>query len=115
MMDSLSIGEVKSRFSELVSRVSSGERFIIRRREKPLAVLIGTTELERLERTAQLGQKLAFALGQDADLLEQIEAGEVHRTMAAFGLWQDELDLVSLADEIEANRHSQPSRPIKVP
>jgi prevent-host-death family protein len=113
-MDSLSIGEVKSRFSELVLRVSSGERFIIRRREKPLAVLIGTSELERLERTAHLGYKLAFALGQDADLLEQIEAGEVHPIMAAFGLWQHEPDLASLADEIKANRHNQPSRPIKI-
>jgi hypothetical protein len=58
---------------------------------------------------------MSDALGQDVNLLEQIEAGEVHPIMAAFGLWQDELDLVSLADEIEANRHSQPSRPIKIP
>ena len=55
------------------------------------------------------------SLSRDAKLLEQIEAGEIHPIMAAFGLWQDETDLASLADEIEANRHNQPSRPIKMP
>jgi len=105
-MNSLNITEVKSRLSELVSRVSAGERFIIRRREKPLAVLISPVDLERLERTAALGRHLAMALGQKPDLLEQIEQGELHPTMAAFGLWQAEDDLATLSGEIEANRQN---------
>jgi len=110
-MDSLSIAEAKSRFSELISRVADGERFLIRRREHPLAVLIGAAELDRLERTAHLAHRLALALGQQPELLAQIEAGEVHPAMAAFGLWQDEANLAELIDEIETNRHTQPTRP----
>jgi prevent-host-death family protein len=109
-MDSLSIAEVKRRFSELVSRTSAGERFLIRRREKPMAVLISATDLERLERTAQMGHHLALALGQDPDLLAQIERGELHPAMAAFGLWQGDPNLADLSDEITTNRHQQPER-----
>lgn len=111
MENSLSIAEVKSRFSELVSRVSSGERITIRRREKPLAVLISAVDLEQLERRAQLGYRLALALGQDPQILEQIERGELHPVMAAYGLWKDEAELATLADEIAINRQTQSSRP----
>lgn len=110
-MNSLCIAEVKRRFSELVSRTSAGERFLIHRRQKPLAVLIGAAELERLERLAQLGQRLALALGQNPELLFQIERGELHPAMAAFGLWQDEADLATLAGEIITNRLAQLDRP----
>jgi hypothetical protein len=51
--------------------------------------------------------RLALALGQSAELLEQIEAGEAHPIMAAFGLWANEEDLADLADEIYANRERQ--------
>jgi len=110
-MDSLSIAEVKKRFSELVSRASAGERFLICRRDQPLAVLISAAELSRLERSAHLAHRLALALGQDSVLLAQIEAGEVHPAMAAFGLWRDEADLETLIDDIETNRRRQPPRP----
>jgi prevent-host-death family protein len=109
-MHTINVGEAKSRFSELISRASAGERFLIRRRERPVAVLISASELERLERTSQVAQRLALALGQDEQLLKQLEAGEVHPAMAAFGLWQDEPDLASLADQIYENRQRQPSR-----
>lgn len=111
MDNTLSIAEVKSRFSELVSRVSGGERITIRRRERPLAVLISAADLERLERRAQLGHRLALALGQDPQILEQIERGELHPVMAAYGLWKDEEDLAALADEIALNRQTQSARP----
>ena len=110
-MDSFSIAEVKRRFSELVSRTSAGERFLIRRREKPLAVLISAIDLERLERAAQMGHHLALALGQDPDLLLKIEQGEVHPAMAAYGLWPDDPALADLNDEIIVNRQRQPERP----
>jgi antitoxin (DNA-binding transcriptional repressor) of toxin-antitoxin stability system len=35
-MEGINVAEAKSRFSELVSRAASGERFLIRRRERPL-------------------------------------------------------------------------------
>ena len=110
-MPTISIAEAQSRFSELVSRASAGERFVIQRREHPLAVLLSTAELAHLERNAQLAHRLASALGQDADLLTQIEAGEVHAAMLAFGLWQDEPDLEELETDIYTNRQQQPERP----
>jgi prevent-host-death family protein len=110
-MEGIRIAEAKSRFSELVSRAASGELFLICRRERPLAVLIGAAELENLERGSQAAHRLALALGQSAELMGQIEAGGVHPAMAAFGLWRDEADLEALADEVYANRGRQTSRP----
>lgn len=109
-MENVSVGEAKSRFSELISRATGGERFLIRRRNRPMAVLIGATELERLERMSQASEQLALALGQDLELLRQVEAQEVHPIMAAFGLWRDQEDLATLTDEIYANRRCQGSR-----
>jgi hypothetical protein len=80
-----------------------------------LAVLLSPAEWERLARTAELGRHLAQALGQRADILDEIAAGETHPVMAAFGLWQDEEDLSELASEIERNRQSQPPRPALTP
>ncbi len=51
-METINVADAKSRFSELISRAASGERFIIQRRERPVAALIGAAELERLERTS---------------------------------------------------------------
>jgi antitoxin (DNA-binding transcriptional repressor) of toxin-antitoxin stability system len=79
-VEGISVGETKRRFSELISRATAGERFLIRRRDRSVAILIGSTELERMAR------RLALVLGQDAALLEQIEAGKAHPAMAAYGL-----------------------------
>jgi prevent-host-death family protein len=110
-MQDMSVGEAKSRFSERISRATAGERFLIRRRSRPVAVLIGSGELDRLERMSQVAHRLALLLGQDAELLRQVETQEVHPAMAAFGLWRDEPEWAALADEIEANRQEQVSRP----
>lgn len=109
-MESISIGKAKSQFSELISRAASGERLLIQRRERPVAVLISPAELERLERASQLANQLALALGQRREILQQVEQGELHPAMLAFGLWQDEADLESLEDEIYRNRQDQGSR-----
>lgn len=111
-MEAISVVDAKSRLSELLSRASAGERFQIQRRERPVAVLIGADELERLERTSRVTHRLAAALGQDEDLLQAIERGEVHPAMAAFGLWRDDADLSDLAQRIAENRAAQPSRPV---
>ncbi len=98
-MQSVRGGEAKSRFSELISRAAAGERFLIERRERPVAVLISVSELERLEQASHIALRMALALGQDADLLSQVEAEEIHPAMAAFGLWRGAEDLATLADE----------------
>lgn len=109
-METMSVGEAKSRFSELISRATAGERFLIHRRNRPVAVLIGSTELERLERLSDTAHRLAMVLGQDADLLGQVQAREIHPAMAAFGLWRGVQELATLADEIAANREGPSSR-----
>jgi prevent-host-death family protein len=109
-METINVAEAKSRFSELISRAVSGERFIIQRRDRPVAVLIGTAELERLERTSRAARQLALALGQSEAILEKVERRELHPAMAAFGLWRDEPDLATVADEIITERLEQSSR-----
>ena len=110
-MEKINVAEAKSRFSELISRAATGERFIIQRRERPVAALIGTTELERLERTSRAARRLALALGQGETILDKIERRELHPAMAAYSLWWDEADLSELADEIAAERLKPPIRP----
>ncbi len=110
-METINVADAKSRLSELLSRVVAGERFLIHRREQPVAVLIGTDELERLERTSRATRQLAAILGQDEALLAAIDRGEVHPAMAVFGLWRDDPDIATLAERISANRAGQPSRP----
>jgi prevent-host-death family protein len=110
-METINVAEAKSRFSELISRAASGERFIIQRRERPVAALIGTAELERLERTSRAARRLALALGQEESILEKVERRELHPAMAAFGLWRDEPDLVALAEKIAEERLKTPTRP----
>ena len=105
-MEKISVGEAKSRFSELISRASAGERFVIERREHPVAVLLSLEELERLERTVGTARRLALALGQEPALLAEIEAGRVHPAMAAFGLW-DSGEMDEIAAELEAHRAQQ--------
>ena len=109
-MEAVSMGEARSRFSELVSRAMAGERFMIRRRNRPAAALIGSAELERLERLSEMAHRLALVLGQDPELLKQVESEQAHPAMAAFGLWRDQEELEALAEEIAANRRCQGSR-----
>ena len=113
-MDAVNVSEAKSRFSELVSRAAAGERIVIQRRERPVAILLSPHEVERLDRSGQLARRLAEALGQDAALLRRIEAGDLHPAMAAFGLWRDETELADLAEEIRLNRKGQPRREVQL-
>ncbi|HSF80231.1 MAG TPA: type II toxin-antitoxin system prevent-host-death family antitoxin [Anaerolineales bacterium] len=110
-METIKVAEAKSRFSELISRAATGERFIIQRRERPVAALIGAAELERLERTARAARRLALALGQEPAILEKVERRELHPAMAAYGLWRGESDLEDLAAEILTERLAATSRP----
>ena len=110
-METISIGEAKSRFSELVSRASAGERFVIQRREHSLAVLLSSAELARLERTARMTLQLARALGQSDELLREIEEGKAHPLLAAYGLWADEEQTADLAEQVKRQRRRGSKRP----
>ena len=110
-MKTLNVVETKSKFSDYLSRAASGERFIIQRRGRKLAALIGVEDLAQLERSRAMMRRLALSLGQTPELLDRIERGEAHPAMAAFGLWADEEDLDGLDKRIRANRDRQPSRP----
>lgn len=89
-MQTINVVEAKSRFSELLSRVASGERFLIQRRDRAVAVLMSHEESSRLEQAAQTARRLALILGQHEALLVEIEDQKAHPAMAAFGLWRDE-------------------------
>ncbi len=89
-MNVISAGKARKRLSELISRAAAGERFLIRRRERPMAVLIGVTELDRLERRYKAASRLALSLGQSAEILKEVEDENIHPAMVALGLWRDE-------------------------
>jgi prevent-host-death family protein len=110
-MENINMSEAKSRFSEFISRAASGEHFVILRRERPLAAIIGVGELVRLERSAEIARHLAQTLGQSKKLLESIRAGKVHPAMAAYGLWEDENDLADMDETVKKNRQHPSSRP----
>ncbi len=110
-MENISVSEAKSRFSEFLSRASSGERFVILRRERPLAAIISAGELRRLERSAEIARRLAQTLGQSKQLLESIAIGEAHPAMAAYGLWKDEDDLADLEEMVKKDRQHSTFRP----
>jgi prevent-host-death family protein len=104
-METIQISEAKSHLSEYLSRAAGGERFLIMRRERPVAALIGAEELDLLERVGEIARRLALALGQSAELLENIAGGKTHPAMAAFGLWKNEADLTDLDAVIRENRN----------
>ncbi len=114
-MENVNVVEAKSRFSELISRTASGERIVIQRRDKPVAVLISPDELEHLERSVQAARRLALALGQDAALVGEIERQSVHPAMAGFGLWVDEPELDHLVEDLYLARLSAPRRGVHEP
>ena len=80
-MEYINVAEAKSRFSELISRAVSGERFIIRRRDRPVVALIGAAELERLERSSHAARRLALALGKAKSCSE----GRARRAPSGYG------------------------------
>jgi len=54
--DTLSVAEAKAQFSAVVAAASvGGRRVTIRKHNRPVAVLIGIAELDRLERGAAAG------------------------------------------------------------
>ncbi len=100
----ISVGEAKGKFSELISRAAAGERFVIHRRNKPVAVLVSPGDLETLTRQTRTALSLARAAGQREAILAGITAGELHPAMAAFGLASDDAEWARLALELARPR-----------
>ena len=71
MADVLNVAEVKKRLSELMSRAAyKNERFLIERRGKPMAALVSTDDLARLETQTVASRGLLAAVGALADFDE---------------------------------------------
>lgn len=67
--------EAKAHFSDLMARVAhGGERFVVERRGKPVAALVGMEDLERLEADLSSRPRGALALvGAWGELVEDEE------------------------------------------
>jgi prevent-host-death family protein len=71
MSESFDVAEAKSRFSELLNRAAYGrERFVIRKRGKPVAAIVSTEDLTRLEQPQPEPSGLLGAAGCMADFPE---------------------------------------------
>jgi prevent-host-death family protein len=87
------VAEAKSRFSELLNRTAYGnERFLIRKRGRPVAAIVSTEDLERLE-----AEPRARGLA------------------AAAGLFADVPDWQQIMDEVVATRSERPDREVDAP
>lgn len=96
MTEKIKVTEAKAHLSALMSRVGYGkERFVIERRGRPLAALVGIEDLERLEK--ELSNTASRPLG----------------AIALVGAWgeAEERDLDAVLDEIYAERERDTGRP----
>ena len=90
------VTEAKAQLSALMARAGyGGERFLIERRGRPLAALVGVEDLERLEREGDAPSRPLGALG-------------------LVGAWGEveERDLESVVQEIYAERERDTGRPV---
>ncbi len=97
MAEKVKATEAKAHLSALMARVGyGGERFVIERRGRPLAALVGVEDLERLEK--ERGVTTSRPLG----------------AIALVGAWgeAEEQDLDAVLDEIYAERERDTGRPV---
>ena len=95
MAKKVRVTEAKAQLSALMARAGyGGERFLIERRGRPLAALVGVEDLERLE-------------GEDAPLRPL-------GALALVGAWGEveEPELDSVLEEIYAEREHDTGRPV---
>lgn len=87
----LSVGDAKRRFSELMGRVAfRGERFLVQRRGRPMVALVSVEDLERLEQEPVAPKGL----------------------LAAVGAWADYEDLDRVVEDIYRQRERAQDRPV---
>ncbi len=97
MAEKVRVTEAKAQLSALMARVGyGGERFVIERRGRPLAALVGVEDLERLEK--ERGDATSRPLG----------------ALALVGAWgeAEEEDLDAVLEEIYAERERDTGRSI---
>ena len=97
MAEKIRVTEAKSHLSALMARVGyGGERFVIERRGRPLAALVGVEDLERLE--SESGDVTSRSLG----------------AIALAGAWSEveEKDLDAVLGEIYAERERDTGRTV---
>lgn len=97
MTEKIRVTEAKAQLSALMARVGyGGERFVIERRGRPLAALVGVEDLERLEK--ERGATTSRALG----------------ALALVGAWgeAEENDLDAVLDDIYADRERDTGRTV---
>ena len=97
MAERIRVTEAKAQLSALMARVGyAGERFVIERRGRPLAALVGVEDLARLE--GEKGGAHTRPLG----------------ALALVGVWgeADEKDLEAVMEEIYAERERDAGRPV---
>ncbi|MBI5048449.1 MAG: type II toxin-antitoxin system Phd/YefM family antitoxin [Deltaproteobacteria bacterium] len=94
MSKTIGVAEVKRHFSEVVSEVSKeGEHFIIERKGKPMAAMVGIKELALIERDKQKGKRKGL--------------------LAALGAWDDFKELDKIIAHIYKKRGEAKDRRIK--
>ncbi len=94
MAKKVSVAEAKREFSEIVSRVFlRGERFIIERRGKPMAVLVSVQDMQVLEASPD----------------EKKQKG----LLAAVGAWSDFAGLDHRVEEIYDSRRRAKDRAVR--
>lgn len=99
MAEKVRVTEAKAKLSEMMARVGyGGERFVIERRGRPLAALVGVEDLKRLE--SNRGGVTPRSLG----------------AIALVGAWGEveERDVDEVLQEIYAERDRDTGRPVNL-
>ena len=104
MAKKIKVTEAKASLSELMARAGyGGERFLIERRGRPLAALVGAEDLERLEGGAEGSEG---GLRRPRGALALVGVGE--------GLIEDE-EIDAMLDDIYSSRERDTGRPVDLP
>lgn len=78
MVERIGASEAKAHFSELLARAGfSGERFLVERRGKPLAALVGVEDLKRLEAGSGSGSRPRGAMALVGAWRELVDDAEI--------------------------------------
>jgi len=95
MLKDVSIAEAKSKFSEIIARtIYAGERFIVRRRGKPVAAIVGIDDFKKIQLTNS---------SEDTGTL-----------LAAAEAWADFKDLDRVIEDIYRSRRKSTDRKVTI-
>jgi prevent-host-death family protein len=95
MAENMGVAEIKKNFSEVMSRISqSGEQFIIKKKGKPMAAMVGIKDLELIDTFAKKGKKKGL--------------------LAAIGAWEDFEGLDNVIKDIYKKRKRSKDRRVDI-